>query len=132
MNNCAIEIRELTKKYKDVTAVDNFSLDVPKGSLTALLGVNGAGKTTLIGMLSGVIRPDSGDARLLGHSITDDVTAAKRLLSVSPQESAVAAAYSFHLKMVSLRASTVSASFPGKLLKWNRRFRTEWIWFLVR
>ena len=90
MNNCAIEICGLTKKYKDVTAVDNFSLDVPKGSLTALLGVNGAGKTTLIGMLSGVIRPDSGDARLLGHSITGDVTAAKRLLSVSPQESAVA------------------------------------------
>lgn len=91
MNNCAIEIRGFTKKYKDLTAVNDFSLDIEKGGLTALLGVNGAGKTTLIGMLSGVIRPDAGDAYLLGHSIVNDPVAAKQVLSVSPQESAVAA-----------------------------------------
>ena len=90
MNNNAIEIRSLTKKYRDVIAVDNFSLDIPAGSLTSLLGVNGAGKTTLIGMLSGVIKPDGGDAYLLGHSIMNDIHAAKRYISVSPQESAVA------------------------------------------
>ncbi len=86
----AIEIRGLTKRYKDVTAVNDFSLNIEKGDLTSLLGVNGAGKTTLIGMLCGIIRPDSGDAVLLGHSILKDTVAAKRLISVSPQESAVA------------------------------------------
>ena len=90
MNNCAIEIRGMTKKYKDITAVDNFSLEIQRGELLSLLGVNGAGKTTLIGMLSGVIRPDSGDAYLMGHSIVSDAVLAKRLISVSPQESAVA------------------------------------------
>ena len=90
MGKHAIEICGLTKRYKDVTAVSDFSLDIEKGALTALLGVNGAGKTTLIGMLSGSIMPDSGDAVLLGHSILNDAVAAKRLISVSPQESAVA------------------------------------------
>lgn len=90
MKDNAIEIRGLAKRYKDVQAVDNFSMDVHRGELLSLLGVNGAGKTTLIGMLSGVIMPDSGDAQLLGHSIVSDVHAAKRRVSVSPQESAVA------------------------------------------
>lgn len=90
MSENAIEIRNITKRYKDVAAVNDFSLDIRKGELMALLGVNGAGKTTLIGMLSGIIRPDSGDARLLGHSILSDLQAAKRRMSVSPQESAVA------------------------------------------
>ena len=90
MSENAIEIRGLTKKYKDLTAVNNFSLDIRAGELTALLGVNGAGKTTLIGMLSGVIMPDGGDACLLGHSIMSDIRAAKQYISVSPQESAVA------------------------------------------
>jgi len=90
MKDNAIEIRGLAKRYRDVQAVDNFSMDVHRGELLSLLGVNGAGKTTLIGMLSGVIMPDSGDAQLLGHSIMSDVHAAKRRVSVSPQESAVA------------------------------------------
>ncbi|MBQ3574472.1 MAG: ABC transporter ATP-binding protein [Clostridia bacterium] len=90
MNRPAIEIRGLTKRYKDVTAVSSFSLDIGRGEMMALLGVNGAGKSTLIGMLSGVIRPDGGDAWLMGHSIMSDIRGAKRLISVSPQESAVA------------------------------------------
>ena len=90
MNKNAIEIRGLTKKYKDVTAVNDFSLDIRSGEMMALLGVNGAGKTTLVGMLSGVIQPDGGDAMLRGHSIISDMQAAKRYISVSPQESAIA------------------------------------------
>ena len=58
----AIRIENLTKKYKDVVAVDNLCLSVRNGELFSLLGVNGAGKTTTIKMLSGLTKPTSGDA----------------------------------------------------------------------
>lgn len=86
----AIEIKGLTKRYKDVTAVDGLNLSVEKGEIFSLLGVNGAGKTTTIKMLSCLTQPTEGDALLLGKSITKDVSDVKRLIAVSPQETAVA------------------------------------------
>ncbi len=86
----AIRIEGLTKKYKDVVAVDNLSLSVRKGELFSLLGVNGAGKTTAIKMLSCLTQPTSGDAFLNGKSICKDTAAVKSLIAVSPQETAVA------------------------------------------
>ena len=66
----AIRIENLTKKYKDVVAVDNLSLSVQKGELFSLLGVNGAGKTTTIKMLSCLTQPTGGDAFLNGKVLT--------------------------------------------------------------
>ena len=86
----AIRIENLTKKYKDVVAVDGLNLSVRQGELLSLLGVNGAGKTTAIKMLSCLTQPTSGDAVLDGHSILTDPTAVKRIIAVSPQETAVA------------------------------------------
>jgi ABC-2 type transport system ATP-binding protein len=86
----AIRIEDLTKKYKDVVAVDNLSLSVQKGELFSLLGVNGAGKTTTIKMLSCLTQPTSGDAFINGKSICKDTAAVKSLIAVSPQETAVA------------------------------------------
>jgi len=86
----AIEIRDLTKVYKDLTAVDHLNLDVEEGELFALLGVNGAGKTTTIKMLSTLATPTSGDAYILGHSVTKEPHKVKQLLDVSMQETAVA------------------------------------------
>lgn len=86
----AIKINGLTKKYKDVVAVDNLGLSVHKGELFSLLGVNGAGKTTTIKMLSCLTQPTSGDAFLNGKSICKDTAAVKSLIAVSPQETAVA------------------------------------------
>ena len=86
----AIRIEGLTKKYKDVVAVDNLSLSVQKGELFSLLGVNGAGKTTTIKMLSCLTQPTSGDAFLNGKSICKDFATVKSLIAVSPQETAVA------------------------------------------
>lgn len=86
----AIEIRSLTKKYRDVTAVDSLSLNVKNGELFALLGVNGAGKSTTIRMLSCIAKPTGGDALLDGHSIVMESSAVKRVIGVSPQETAVA------------------------------------------
>ena len=86
----AIEIRNLTKQYRDVVAVDHLSLDVRRGELFSLLGVNGAGKTTTIKMLCCLTAPTEGDAILLGKSIRTDALAVKAVIAVSPQETAVA------------------------------------------
>ena len=86
----AIRTVSLTKKYKDVTAVENLDLTVRKGELFSLLGVNGAGKTTTIKMLSCLTKPTSGDAFLNGKSIIRDAAALKSMIAVSPQETAVA------------------------------------------
>ena len=86
----AIEIEGLSKRYKDLLAVDDLHLCVTEGELLSLLGVNGAGKTTTIKMLSCLTRPTGGDARLLGNSISKDPAKVKSLIAVSPQETAVA------------------------------------------
>ena len=90
----AIEIKSITKKYKNITAVDNLSLTVESGELFALLGVNGAGKTTLIKMLSCLTAPTDGNAFLLGKSILTECKEVKSFIAVSPQETAVAPALS--------------------------------------
>ena len=87
----AIKIEGLTKRYRDVLAVDELSLCIEKGELFSLLGVNGAGKTTTIKMLSCLTESTSGDAILLGKSICKDKADVKSIISVSPQESAIAA-----------------------------------------
>ena len=86
----AIRIEHLTKRYKDVVAVDGLSLAVGQGELFSLLGVNGAGKTTTVKMLSCLTEPTSGNAFLHGKSIKDDAAAVKSMIAVSPQETAVA------------------------------------------
>lgn len=86
----AIKIIELTKKYKDLTAVDKLNLTIESGELFSLLGVNGAGKTTTIKMLSCLTKPTSGDALLAGKSIVNESKAVKEIIAVSPQETAVA------------------------------------------
>ena len=86
----AIRIEGLTKKYKDVVAVDNLNITVHKGELFSLLGVNGAGKTTTIKMLSCLTKPTSGDAFLNGKSICNNSAAVKSIIAVSPQETAIA------------------------------------------
>lgn len=86
----AIEIKNLTKRYGDKTAVDSLSLDVKDGELFSLLGVNGAGKTTLIKMLSCLLKPNGGDAKILGKSIVSQPDSVKKLINLSLQETAVA------------------------------------------
>ena len=86
----AIRIDNLTKKYKDVVAVNMLNLSVHRGELLSLLGVNGAGKTTTIKMLSCLTQPTSGDAFINGKSICKDTAAVKSLIAISPQETAVA------------------------------------------
>lgn len=86
----AIRIEGLTKRYRDVVAVDHLSLSVEEGELFSLLGVNGAGKTTTIKMLSCLTTPTEGDAYLGGKSICREAGAVKAMIAVSPQETAIA------------------------------------------
>ena len=86
----AIKTTELVKRYKNITAVDKLDLEIGQGELFSLLGVNGAGKTTTIKMLSCLTMPTDGDAVVGGYSITKESEQVKRLIGVSPQETAVA------------------------------------------
>lgn len=85
-----IKTTQLVKQYKNLTAVDKLDLVICYGELFSLLGVNGAGKTTAIKMLSCLTKPTSGDAIVGGYSITKEPEQVKRLIGVSPQETAVA------------------------------------------
>ena len=86
----AIKTTQLVKQYKNLTAVDKLGLEIQQGELFSLLGVNGAGKTTVIKMLSCLTKPTDGDAIVGGYSITKESKQVKRLIGVSPQETAVA------------------------------------------
>ena len=79
----AIIVKNLTKKYKQVLAVDDISFEVKKGSITALLGGNGAGKTTTIAMLLGALMPTSGSIHILGHDMLGNRYPALRKMNFS-------------------------------------------------
>ncbi len=85
----AIKTVNLTKRYKDLVAVDKLNLQIEPGELFSLLGINGAGKTTTIKMLSCLTKPTSGDAFVWGNSIVRHESKVKRVISLSPQETAV-------------------------------------------
>ena len=75
----AIEVTNLTKHYGSITAVDGVTFRVARGEFFGLLGPNGAGKTTTIRMLTGLARPTSGHARVLGFDLLKDITRIKKL-----------------------------------------------------
>jgi ABC-2 type transport system ATP-binding protein len=85
----AIEIQSLSKRFNNVYAVQDVSLQVLAGEILSLLGPNGAGKSTTISMLAGLLEPTEGDAYLMGHSIRREPQAAKACLGVVPQDIAL-------------------------------------------
>lgn len=80
-----LEAEKLTKRFQDRVAVDALELRVESGEIFALLGPNGAGKTTTINLFLGFERPDSGDARVAGTSVSQDPVAARRKLAYIPE-----------------------------------------------
>ncbi len=85
----AIEVLDLHKSFGSLRAVDGVSFTIQPGEIFSLLGPNGAGKTTTISMLSCLLRPDKGDARIMGHSISTDPMGVKSVLGIVPQEIAL-------------------------------------------
>lgn len=86
----AIHTLGLTRRFGEVAAVDGVDLTVERGELFSLLGPNGAGKTTTIRMLCCLLRPTSGTALVMGHDVRTEPLAVKRVIDVSPQETAIA------------------------------------------
>jgi ABC-2 type transport system ATP-binding protein len=86
----SIEIKGLTKKFKEKVAVNDVNLQIKKGELFALLGTNGAGKTTTIKMLSGLLLPTEGTITIDSLDMKRQALEIKQILNVSPQETAIA------------------------------------------
>ncbi|GAA4591058.1 ABC transporter ATP-binding protein [Planotetraspora phitsanulokensis] len=80
----ALEIAGLSKAFGEKVAVDHVDLTVPQGSFYGLVGQNGAGKTTTLAMAVGLLRPDSGGARIFGADVWSDPDTAKALVGVLP------------------------------------------------
>lgn len=85
----AIVLKNLTKRYEDITAVDKLNLEVKNGELFGLLGPNGAGKTTTINILCGLLEQTSGSAYVGGYDVQRDAKRVKEMIGVAPQETAV-------------------------------------------
>jgi len=80
-----IHVESLTKYYNDLCAVDQISFDISKGEIMGLLGPNGAGKTTILQILTGFLRPTSGNIRVKDYSIDEDSLQIKKLLGYLPE-----------------------------------------------
>ena len=123
----AIQTMELGKRYKNLTAVNKLNLEIRQGELFSLLGVNGAGKTTVIKMLSCLTKPTDGDAFVGGYSIRRDAQQVKRLIGVSPQETAVAPNLSVkeNLELICGIHGFSKEKTKAKLQELNRQFALD-------
>lgn len=81
-----LEIKNLTKKYGQKTAVDNISLSIPRGTFFGLLGANGAGKSTTIHCVTGISQPTSGEILIDGTNVVSEYKQARTKVGLSPQE----------------------------------------------
>ena len=88
-SDLAIEAHGLVKVFGDNRAVDGVDLSIPTGSIYALLGPNGAGKTTIINMLTTLLKPDGGTAKIFGHDVASETQVVRQLISVTGQSAAV-------------------------------------------
>ena len=82
-----IKFENVTKKYDDFTALENFELEIPTGCAYGLLGTNGAGKSTLLRILSGVYRADTGKVTIDGEDVYDNAAVKQKLLLISDETS---------------------------------------------
>ena len=89
MSTAAIEVRDLTRVFGSFTAVDHITLDVAQGEVFGFLGANGAGKTTAIRMLTGLLQPSSGSARVAGFDVVRETEQVKRRIGYMSQRFAL-------------------------------------------
>jgi ABC-2 type transport system ATP-binding protein len=85
----AIEAHGLVKVFGENRAVDGVNLSISSGGIYALLGPNGAGKTTIINMLTTLLKPDGGSAKIFGHDVGSETQVVRQLISVTGQNAAV-------------------------------------------
>jgi len=114
MNN-AIEVKELTKSYGDLVAVDHINFEVKSGEIFGLLGPNGAGKTTTIRMICGILRPTFGKAIIAGFDVSQKPEEVKRRIGVVPDIS----------NLFPQLSARINLEFMGKLYGLNKNTRRE-------
>jgi len=113
MNN-EVKVDNITKRFNDKLILDNISFHVKTGDIFGLIGPNGAGKSTLINIMSGIIKPNSGDIKLGGYSILNNVVEAKNMIGLVPQELALMDVLSAYDNLMYFGAYY---GLSGKLLK---------------
>lgn len=111
----AIEVRGLTKRFGDNTAVNGVDMIVPQGMIYTVLGPNGAGKSTTINMLATLLRPDGGSAKIFGHDVVKEAHIVRQLIGVTGQDATVDEALS----------ATQNLVIFGKLLGLSHREATK-------
>ena len=129
-----IEVKDLTKKYREHTAVDGISFDVEEGELYAFLGENGAGKSTTINMLTTVLQKTSGRAVIAGHELGKEDDEIRKVNGIVFQNSVLdkkltvrenlitrGSYYGLSKKQVEQRLEPFSERFEMKDI-WNRRY----------
>lgn len=88
-NEAAIVVRNATRRFGDLVAVDELSFDVQQGEVFGLLGPNGAGKTTTINLVTGILRRDGGDVQVLGWDPQTEARQVRQRIGYAPQETNV-------------------------------------------
>lgn len=81
----AVELKNVTKRYNEITAVDHVNLTIGSGEIFGLLGPNGSGKSTTLKMLLGLVQPDEGSVTVLGNPVKQDPVALKRSVGYVPE-----------------------------------------------
>ena len=110
----SIELKELTKRFEEKTAVDNFTLKINEGELFGLLGPNGAGKTVTIKTLCGLLKPTSGTVLINGFDVTKDTDKVHGIIGLCPQEPAY---YSYLTGRENIELFGTFYGIPQKALK---------------
>jgi len=85
VNANAVELKNVTKRYNEILAVDHVNLNIGTGEIFGLLGPNGSGKSTTLKMLLGLVKPDEGEVLVLGSSVWQDPVALKRMVGYVPE-----------------------------------------------
>lgn len=84
-----IKVKNVTKRFNDKLVLNNIDFEIKKGDIFGLIGPNGAGKSTLINIITGLLKPSSGDIEIGGHSVLKETVKAKEYIGLVPQELAI-------------------------------------------
>ena len=137
-DDAAISARGLTKRFGETIAVDNIDLQIRKGELFGLLGANGAGKSTIIKMLTTMLTPTSGEARVWGYDIVRERNEVRSSIGVVFQDPALDGIHrqgepDFHGRMYGMNAPSEK---PESLMSWagrpEEKHKMQTTWWMKR